>query len=71
MVSVYTDGRYGSISNVSLFQSFSCSTNRAEVSLSGCNLAANCMTQCKTAIGIHCADTSKWSASVIVIIIVI
>ena len=56
VVSVYTDGRYGSISNVSLFQNFSCSTNRVEFSFSECEIADGCQSKCENAIGLRCAS---------------
>ena len=54
MVSVFADGRYGSISNVSQFQNFTCSTNRVEFALSECSLVQDCQSTCKYAIGIRC-----------------
>ena len=52
VVSVFADGRYGSISNVSQFQNFTCNPDRD--SLSACTLLQDCQSTCKYAIGIRC-----------------
>ena len=57
VVSVFDDGRYGgSISNVSQFQNFSCSTQRTEFSLTECALVDDCQSKCQYAIGIRCSS---------------
>ena len=54
MTAVFNDGRFGSFSNTSLFQHFSCANNPSATQISDCDLVDSCQSTCQNALGLRC-----------------
>ena len=54
MTVIFSDGRFGSISNTSLFQNITCESNPNAGLLSDCQVIDTCQSRCPNAIGLRC-----------------
>ena len=54
MTAVFTDGRFGSLVGVSLFQNVSCAVNLAATQLGDCLIADSCQSTCNNVVGLRC-----------------
>ena len=56
---MFSDGRFGSATNTSLFQKFSCTNNRNAIQLTDCDLVDSCQSTCPYALGLRCYGKNK------------
>lgn len=54
VTAVFTDGRFGSMAGVSLFQNISCADNLASNQLGDCLIADSCQSTCTNVVGLRC-----------------
>lgn len=51
---VFSDGRFGAISNTSLFQNISCVANPNAGLMTDCQITETCQSRCQYAVGLRC-----------------